>query len=103
MIARHRGPIPPGMTFRLPASLEPLRTELETFYHVLPGLLADGLAGKRVVIRGQTVHGTFDTFDDARAFGWGAFGDDKFIALEVNAEALEVFRAVFGTPVEAAS
>lgn len=103
VIKIHRGPIPPGTTFRLPAAAERVRTELETYYRALPGLLADGQAGKHVVVSGRTVHGTFDTFRDAVAFGRDTFGVHPFIAQDVDARMLEPLRAMFDTPAEAAS
>jgi hypothetical protein len=64
--------------------LQPLTTEIETFYRELPRLLDDGEAGRYVVIRDDQIHGVWDTFRDAIQYGYEKFDDGRFLAQKID-------------------
>jgi hypothetical protein len=81
-----------------PEEWKPLETELRTYHRILPQLLAEGDAGRYVVIRGTEVYETWDTFRDATQFGHRTFSDGQFMAQHVDPKMLEVLTTYFGTP-----
>jgi hypothetical protein len=81
-----------------PEELSALVDELRTFYRILPQLLADGEEDRYVVIKGDAVHGTWDTFRDALGHGRSVFADAPFMAQKVDARMLPLLAPYFGTP-----
>src|SRR5947209_3913447 len=78
------GPVP------LPASLELLAEEIETYHRELPRLLADGEAGRYALVKGGRVLGTWDTYRDAMQAGRRECGPDvPFLAHKIDARDLE--------------
>ncbi len=60
----------------------PLEREIETYRRELPNLLAQ--KGKYVVIRGDSVVGIRDTFEDALSLGYEACGLDLFLVRQIS-------------------
>ena len=94
MIAR----IPPGPLWptEFPEQLASIRTELETYYRELPRLLDEGEEGRYLVVKGNAVHGAWDTLRDAIQYGHDRFGLEPFITQEVDARYLPVYEKWFG-------
>jgi hypothetical protein len=80
----------------LPADLQPLAAEVETFYRELPRLLREGQAQRFAVIHGQRIHGTWDTYRDARQFGNERFPDSSFLTQKIDARFLPILERHFG-------
>ena len=59
-----------------------LNTEIETYNSKLPELIAS--AGKFVVIRGQDIAGTFDTYNDGLKFAYHQFGLEPFLIKKIS-------------------
>lgn len=64
-----------------------LEVEYQTFLREIPRLLAE--EGKYVLIRGNELFGTFDTFEQGLRAGYERFGLDGFMLQEIRSE-LEV-------------
>jgi len=79
-----------------PEAWKPLETEIRAYYRALPQLLADGEAGRYVVIKGDTVYDTWDTFRDARQYGYEKFDDGQFMTQPVDPKMLGVLEQFFG-------
>jgi hypothetical protein len=86
----------PAWPTEFPEKLAPLRTELETYYRELPRLLEEGEAGRFAVVKGDTVHGAWDTYRDALQHGYDRFGMERFAVQVVDARYLQVFEKWFG-------
>jgi hypothetical protein len=62
-----------------------LEQELDTYLKERPRLLADGQEGRFVLIRGDQVHGTFETMGEALEAGYTRFGlDALFMVRQVT-------------------
>lgn len=61
-----------------------LEREWKTFLNEMPHLLHEGQRGKYVLIQGETVHGVWDTLDEALAAGYDRFGVAPFLAQEID-------------------
>ena len=61
-----------------------LEQEIKTYERELPGLLAH--EGKFVLIKGDCVAGTFDTWEEAVGEGYRRFGPVAFLAHEIRRE-----------------
>lgn len=61
-----------------------LEREWNTFLKEMPRLLQEGHRGKYVLIRGDQVHGVWDTLDETLAAGYDRFGVEPFLAQEIN-------------------
>lgn len=59
-----------------------LEVEYETYLRELPHLLAE--EGKYVLIRGNELFGTFDTFEQGLHAGYERFGLDGFMLQEIR-------------------
>lgn len=59
-----------------------LRIEIETYNRALEQLLP-AQAGKFVLIKGDEVVDTFDTYEDALKCGYGKFGLQQFFVKEI--------------------
>jgi hypothetical protein len=81
----------------LPEQLHPLATELGVYYRELPRLLQEGEAGRYAVVKGETFHGTWDTFRDARQYGYDRFEDGLFLTQKVDARYLSLMAPYFGS------
>jgi hypothetical protein len=80
----------------LPESLQPFAAELATYLRELPRLLDEGEEGRWVMIQGNTVLSTWDTFRDARQAGYERFGLDRpFMTQKVDRRDLERFAPFF--------
>jgi hypothetical protein len=85
---------------RHPWMEEPLRA----YYRALPELLADRSAGKFVVVKGDELFDTWDTFRDAAQFAFRAFEPDTFVIQDVDARMLDFLAPAFGPlPAEVAT
>jgi hypothetical protein len=60
-----------------------LEKEIETYKRELPSLLKD--EGKFVVIHGDEVEGSYDTYEDALKIGYGKFGLKDFMVKKIQA------------------
>ncbi len=85
------GPAPAQRAEPLPTPevWKPLFTELTTYYRHLPELLADGEAGRYVVIKGDEVCHAWDTPRDAGLYGHERFGDEIFMIHKVDPREVE--------------
>jgi hypothetical protein len=69
---------------------KPLQKEIETYNAKLPELL--GSIGKFVLIKGDQVEGTYDTYEDALKIGYERFKLDPFLVKQiVPAEQIHFF------------
>lgn len=68
----------------LPPSLQPLATEIATYFRELPRLIAEGEKGRVALIRGDQIVSVWDTFRDAYQAGQDRFGLEPFIAQPIN-------------------
>jgi hypothetical protein len=80
----------------LPPHLQPVATEIETFYHELPRLLEEGEGGRCAVIRGNQVESIWDTSRDANQHGHGTFDDGRFLAALIDERWLDALGPYFG-------
>jgi hypothetical protein len=78
----------------LPEQLHPLATELGVYYRELPRLLEKGEEGRYAVVKGETFHGTWDTFRDARKYGYERFEDGLFLTQKVDARFLSALNPI---------
>lgn len=69
---------------------------LRTYYHALPELLADRTAGRYVVVKGDEIHDTWDTFRDANQFACRAFQPETYIIQEIHKRDLGFLAPAFG-------
>jgi hypothetical protein len=72
----------------LQEQLHPLATELGVYYRELPRLLQEGKEGRYAVVKGDTFHGTWDTFRDARQYGYDKFSDGLFLTQKIDSRYL---------------
>lgn len=79
-----------------PQGLEPLRTELGVYYRELPRLLREGDGGRYAVVKGDTLYGTWDTFRDARQYGYDKFGLEPFLTQQIDPRFLAALAPFFG-------
>ncbi len=63
-------------------SMEPLQTELNTYRHRLPDLLAE--QGKFVVIHGEEILGTFVAYEDALSAGYANYKLEPFLVKKIS-------------------
>jgi hypothetical protein len=84
-------------TATMPEQLHPLATELSVFCRELPRLLEEGEEGRYAVVKGETFHGTWDTFRDARQYGYDRFEDGLFLTQKVDARFLSLIAPFFKT------
>jgi len=75
----------------------PLVTELGVYYRELPRLLEEGEQGRYAVVKGETFHGTWDSFRDARQYGYERFEDGLFLTQKVDARFLALLAPFFGS------
>jgi hypothetical protein len=64
---------------------EPLAAEWNTYLREAPRLLAEGLEGKFVLIKGQEVIGTYDTLDAAHVAGLRQYLGQPFMVRRILA------------------
>lgn len=81
---------------QFPEQLAPLRAEIEAYYRELPRLLEDGEEGRYAVVKGNTVHGAWDTYRDARQYGGMMFGMEPFMVQVVDSRFLAAYEKWFG-------
>ena len=58
-----------------------LQKEIATYNRALPTLL--GKIGKFVLIKGDNVEGTYDSYEDALTIGYQRFGLDPFLVKRI--------------------
>lgn len=80
----------------LPPAMEPLRAELGVYYRELPRLLEDRLDGKFLVVKGETLHGVWDTSHDAYQFVLDKFGEERVLIQKIDRRFLAALAPVFG-------
>ena len=93
-IAAQGGPAVPAPAQRtepapIPEGWKPLFAELTTYYRHLPELLAEGDAGRFVVVKGDELYNTWDTYRDANRYGIERFGDQLFMVHRVDPRDVE--------------
>jgi hypothetical protein len=86
---------PTNLPTRLPDSLQPLATEVETFYRELPRLLAEGETNRYAVIRDREIHGIWDTSRDAAQYGYEKFDDGRFLTQKIDPRLLPALANIF--------
>jgi hypothetical protein len=80
----------------VPKEWKPLEAEIRAYFRALPQLLADGEAGRYVVIKGDVVYDAWDTHRDARQYGYEKFDDGQFMTQPVDPKMLELLTQFFG-------
>lgn len=80
----------------LPEPLRPLATELETFYREFHRLHDEHGSDRYVVIKGDQIHGVWDTFRDATQYGYEKFEDGRFLAQNIDPRLLATLEQHFG-------
>jgi hypothetical protein len=73
----------------IPESWKPLFAELTTYYRHLPELLTEGEAGRFVVIQGEELCNTWDSYRDALQYGHERFGDRLFMVHQVDPQDMQ--------------
>jgi hypothetical protein len=73
----------------VPECWKPLFRELTTYYRHLPQLLAEGEAGRYVVVKGDQLYNTWETYGDASQYGRERFGDELFMIHQVDPREVE--------------
>jgi hypothetical protein len=77
-------------------NVDAIRTEIATYRRELPRLIAEGHAGRFVLIKGDAVVSVWDTSDDAYQAGCERFGSGPFLAQPIDPRDLtRVFPAGF--------
>src|SRR5579872_1151238 len=79
----------------LPEHLHPLATELGVFYRELPQLLEKDEVGRTIVIKSETIYGTWDTFRDAMQYAYEKFPDGHFLAQKIDRRFLTMLSSFF--------
>ncbi len=69
-----------------PRAEEILAVELDTYRRELGRLLSEGEEGRWVLVKGDAVIGTWDTFDEAIEVGCDRFGQTPFLVQQVLTE-----------------
>jgi hypothetical protein len=80
----------------LPPAMEPLRTELGVYYRELPRLLEERQEGKYLVVKGEKLHGVWDTSHDAYQFVLDKFGEERVLIQKIDRRFLAALAPVFG-------
>lgn len=80
----------------------PLVAEVATYFRELPRLLAEGEAGRFVLIKGDKVVGVWDTFDDAYQAGVLLYGFGPFLAQPIDERDVHRLAPYFPVPVGSA-
>ena len=81
----------------LPEKILPLAPELGFYYRELPRLLQEGKEGLFTIVKDETFHGTWDSFRDARQYGYERFEDGLFLTQKVDARFLALLAPFFGS------
>ena len=85
----------PEAILNLPDSLKPLAVEIAAYRRELPRLLEEGEAGRFVVIRGDQVMDTWDTYRDALQYGSERCGDQPFMVQRIDPRDVERLAQLF--------
>lgn len=88
----------PDTLLPIPEAWAELATELRVFHRELPRLLAEGHADKYVVVKGDVVFDVWDTYRDARKFGYRQFADGRFLTQKIDPRMLAALIPYFGQP-----
>jgi hypothetical protein len=91
-VAARREPLP------TPEKWKPLFRELTTYYRHLPELLAEEEANRYVVVKGDELFNTWDTFRDAIQYGYERFGEQLFMVHKVDPRDLDRLAPYFPAP-----
>jgi hypothetical protein len=81
-----------------PPQLQPLATEVRTYFRELPRLLDDGQAGRFVLVKGDATYGVWDTQRDAIQAGRDRFPDGVFLAQKIDQRFLDLLGGYFAQP-----
>jgi hypothetical protein len=73
----------------IPENWKALFTELTAYYRRLPELLAQGNAGRYVVVKGDSLCNVWDSYRDALQYGHERFGDQLFMVHCVDPRDME--------------
>ncbi|VTU01752.1 unnamed protein product [Gemmataceae bacterium] len=87
---------PPALPPGFPPELGTLATEIHTYFGELPRLLDEWGEAKFVVVKGQELFGVWDTHLDAIQHGRILFGEERFLAQELDYRLLNAFGPFFG-------
>ncbi len=80
---------PRGEPPAIPEKCKVLWHELTTYYRHLPELLAEGEADRWVVVKGDSLYKTWDTYRDAKQYGFERLGDQLFMVHQVDPRDLD--------------
>jgi hypothetical protein len=80
----------------LPPALESFRAELAIFYRELPRLIEERHEGKYVAVNKDSLHGTWDTFHDARQYAYMRSDLGPFLTQKIDSRFLSVLEPIFG-------
>jgi hypothetical protein len=81
-----------------PPQLQPLATEVRTYFRELPRLLDAGHDRRFVVVKGDALYGVWDTQRDAIQAGRDRFPEGGFLAQEIDRRVLTVLGGHFTEP-----
>jgi hypothetical protein len=80
----------------LPDAWLPLAAEVTTYFRELPRLLREGEANRWALIKGNEVQSIWDSFRDARQYGYERFGlDVPFMTQKIDPRDLKRFAPYF--------
>lgn len=81
-----------------PPQLQPLATEVRTYFRELPRLLDEGYGGQFVLVKGDALYGVWDTQMDAIRVGRDRFPDGVFLAQKIDQQFLDLLGSYFNQP-----
>jgi hypothetical protein len=79
----------------VPKWMEGREAEIATYYRELPRLLAEGHAGKEVLIKGDQIIGLFDDRDEAFDIAAERFGFGPYLVQDIDAKYLKYLAPYF--------
>ena len=81
---------------QFPETLHRLEREFRAYYHALPGLLADGAAGRYVLVKGSDVLSLWNDAEDGLQAAVDRFGPGShFLLRKVSQSDVELLRPFF--------
>jgi hypothetical protein len=73
----------------LPEKILPLAPELGFYYRELPRLLEEGKEGLFTIVKDETFHGTWNTFQNALRFARNKFPEGHFLIQKIDHRLLD--------------
>jgi hypothetical protein len=92
--------IPDSVEPSLPENLRPLAAEIAVYHRELPRLLEEQEEGRFIVIQGNQILGTWDSYRDALQQGCERCPDGMFLAQRIDARDVERLAPFLSLPGE---